>query len=151
MLFWTHFVFSFAVILFFVIFKKESILFFVIALFSSLIPDIDSRNSKIGKNFFSKILTSFSKHRGFFHSLFFVLVASSLFYFIFPKAILPFLIGYISHLFLDCLTKRGLNLFYPFKFRIGGPIRSGSFLEKLIFLSFLLIDIFLVVLFIFSL
>lgn len=50
------------------------------------------------------------------------------------------MIGYISHLVGDALTKEGLPLFYPIKWKIGFPpisalrITTGSWVENLIIL-----------------
>lgn len=47
-----------------------------------------------------------------------------------------FLIGYMSHLFLDILTLKGVALFYPFSKRVfsAGLCKSNSFLANLIFI-----------------
>ncbi|ADC66274.1 membrane-bound metal-dependent hydrolase [Ferroglobus placidus DSM 10642] len=57
------------------------------------------------------------KHRGFTHSLLFLFLILYLVY-IFDRSLLIFaFIGLTSHIFLDSLTKSGVQLFYPAKRR----------------------------------
>jgi inner membrane protein len=134
MLFRTHVV-SF-LFLFLVVFEKleNPLVFLFVGLFFTIIPDIDSPNSRVGRKGISKTITAFSKHRGIFHSLFFVGIIYFLLWRYFPIVSFGFLIGYFLHLFLDCFTKQGVRLFYPFKFRIKGPLRSGGIFESFFFL-----------------
>ncbi|MEA3329753.1 MAG: metal-dependent hydrolase [Nanoarchaeota archaeon] len=134
MLFRTHVV-SF-LFLFLLIFEKleNPLIFLFVGLFATVLPDIDSSNSKIGKKGISKILTAFSKHRGIFHSLIFVGIVYFFLWKYFYVISFGFLIGYCLHLFLDCFTKRGVKLFYPFKFRIKGILKSGGRFESFLFL-----------------
>lgn len=78
----------------------------------SLVPDIDSPNSTIGKVFpFSWWLEARFGHRGFTHSL--ILWFPLLFVgFLFPVA--GWLVfGAITHCLLDCASIAGVRLFYP--------------------------------------
>jgi len=103
----------------------------------SLFPDLDT-NSQIAKVF--KQNKSEIKHRGFLHAPFTVGVFFLLYYFIFRNfAILPFIIGYLSHIFLDALTKEGVPLLYPLtkkKFHIFS-IKTGSIIDKTLSFFFL--------------
>ena len=144
MLFRTHITFS--ILIFFALRKVLPIpiwvLFFV--LFSTAIVDIDIKNSKIGKRWYFRPIQWITKHRGFLHSttmgiLLSLLVAS------FNKwAGFGFLVGYVSHLFLDCLTKAGVRLFWPIKWKLKGFIKSGGVIEDIFFVIFLLLDILIV-------
>lgn len=55
------------------------------------------------------------------------------------------MIGFVSHLFADSLTKEGIPLFWPLPMKFGLPpfkslrIRTGGFLEKFIIFPLLLI------------
>ncbi len=145
MLFWTHVVITLFGILLVVDNVENGFLFLVVALISSIIPDIDSEHSKVGRRGLSKILASFSKHRGIFHSLFFVLIVGFVLWIYVPVISFAFVFGYLFHLLIDCFTKRGVRLFYPFKFRIHGFVKSGGFFEKLILVLFLVLDLMLII------
>ena len=124
------------------IFTTNFLIFCLIAIFGSMVPDIGNPSSKLGKNI--KIVGYVFKHRGFFHSL----PALILFIFIFSRFFsltlsFAFFIGYFSHLLLDNLTYQGIYWFYPFKYRIKGFTKSKSLFEKTFFylnlLTFLLL------------
>lgn len=144
MLFWTHLVVGlFGVLLF--IGKFENWLgFLLLGLIGAVFLDIDSHSSKLGKNGFSRVLMAFSRHRGVIHSLLFVLFFYLALNLIFGKIALGFLLGAGIHLFLDCFTKRGVRLFFPFKFRVKGFVRSGGIFEIILFLIFFVMDLFLI-------
>ena len=131
----------------------------VIYIYSSylgcLVPDIDMRGSYISKRhpIIHKKLGSKFKHRGFTHSLLFV---SLLMYLsdllsnytnnniVFLCLCSGFLIGYISHLCLDLLTKEGIEIFYPISINFSLlPIKTSSKAEKFICKSLNFVVIFL--------
>ncbi|MCK5149676.1 metal-dependent hydrolase [Candidatus Pacearchaeota archaeon] len=112
-------------------------------LIATFIPDLDSYNSKFGKRFISRVLTSFSKHRGIMHSLFFALIFGGILFWLTGEFGLGFFIGYFLHLVVDCFTKQGIKMFWPFEFKIKGFIKSGGRIESFVFLSFILLDFFL--------
>lgn len=147
MLFRTHFVFSLFVFL--ISFKvfDNLFLFSLFFLFAVLFVDIDSKDSKMGKILFFRPIQFFLEHRGIFHSLFFCLFFSVIFYFFVGKsAAFGFFIGFFSHLFLDCLTFQGIMLFWPLsKKRVKGFFRTGGIFEWLLFFFFLFMDVILVV------
>lgn len=134
MLFYTHLLFtSFLVsILRNFIPTEQAIPFTIIALFATLLPDIDNRKSTIGR--FFPLIGITTTHRGFFHTplatlLFWLLVRS------FAGSIIgsAFLAGYLSHIALDSLSKKGIALFFPLsKKRLRGPIRVGSAAETVL-------------------
>jgi len=142
MLFRTHFVFGLFV--WFILERFVEMPFFVLGfvLLGSVFVDIDSFKSKVGRRVW--IFSWFLRHRGFFHS-FVGAVFLSLVVDIFNRwAGFGFFVGYISHLFLDCFTKMGVALFWPFDFKIRGLVRSGSWLEDVVFVLLLLSDVWLV-------
>jgi len=119
---------------------ENKILFVAIALFFSLFPDIDESRSKIGRKnkLISKIINFFFGHRGFIHTIYVPLIIFVLFNLINVEFAYATLIGYFSHLFGDALTKAGIRPLYPLlNIRINGFLKTGSFSEKLIFLTFL--------------
>lgn len=136
MMFRTHLIFAFLIGLVFLDFSNiNKYLFLILVLISGIIPDIDYPKSKIGRKFWiiSKPLNFLFGHRNFLHSLFFVFLICMLIYLFFKEYWIPVFIGYCSHIFLDCLTKRGIFVFYPFKFKIKGFIETGKLFESLLF------------------
>ena len=128
-----------------VLYNTDLILFLIISIFASILPDIDSTNSKIGKKV--KIIGLLFKHRGIFHSLFFAIILSVFIFLIFNKIYATgFFIGYVSHILLDATTKQGVRPFVPmFNIRINGYIVTGSMFETILFGCLILLDIFIFV------
>lgn len=85
---------------------------------SSLLPDVDCANSWTGRMFFflSKRIEKRFGHRTITHSILgisiFGVILTPL-YFISTTLFSACLIGYASHVLLDCLNKTGVQLFYP--------------------------------------
>lgn len=151
MMFRTHLAFSLFVGLILIKFLnvENQILFLILILFFGLFPDIDEKSSRISKK--TKLLSwpiSFLfKHRGFFHTVYFPLILSVLF-FILDEGILgmAILAGYLSHLFLDSLTKSGVRIFNPFfKLKFYGFFKVGKFFDNFLFWVFLIADIYLII------
>jgi membrane-bound metal-dependent hydrolase YbcI (DUF457 family) len=142
MLFRTHLVIPIFFILLFFQPEQITIIFFAVAVFASLIPDIDSPFSKIGKHF--KIFNFFVKHRGVIHSFSFLFLIGILLFFFAREILFPFVFGYSFHLILDGITIQGIRPLYPMKFRINGIVKTGKLAENIIFLFFLAGDLFLV-------
>lgn len=103
----------------------------------SLFPDIDLINSGFQKN--SKNGVSF-KHRGIMHTPFLALCIFLFYYMIFRNyMIFPFIIGYLSHIFLDFLTVSGVPILYPIsknRFNLM-RIKTGSSIDKNLGILFL--------------
>lgn len=134
MLFYTHLLFTCFLVssLRDFIPAEQAIAFLIIALFATLLPDIDNRKSVIGK--FFPLIGITASHRGFFHTPF----ATLLFWLVVRCLAGPiigsaFLAGYLSHIALDSLSKQGIALFFPFsKRRLRGPIKVGSAAETVL-------------------
>ncbi len=47
-------------------------------------------------------------------------------------------------MFLDCLTRAGVNLFWPIKGKVKGFVKSGGIFEDVVFVLLFLWDIFIV-------
>jgi len=141
-----------------------------LAAFASLLPDLDAPESKAkhlelgygrGRNrlgikpFFllSMIINAFSRHRGFFHSLFatflFTLLAIGAVQFIHLRWMplddsywQALTLGYLSHLLADSFTKSGVPYFWPWKRYIGllpkpFRLRTGGWGEQFVLIFFL--------------
>lgn len=143
MLFKTHLAINLFFALFFANYTADKIVFLALVLFATLIPDIDSLSSYIGRRArpLSTIITFFSKHREFFHSFTCVFILSILLLLFLPQTALPVFIGYAMHLFADSFTKEGIQVFWPVEKRVKWRIKTGGLVEKIIFFAFALVDI----------
>lgn len=111
------------------------------ALLGSLLPDIDHRNSYIGRKLkiASFIISKTLGHRSIVHTPIVIFAFSALLYSLTTQFtgtihnlsrlfVIGISYGMFSHLFLDLLTRRGIPLLYPFssksfriaKFKGGG-------------------------------
>ena len=148
MLFKTHLVFSLLIgLLTYNYFKLNYIIFILIILFTGILPDIDHPKSKLGRKLkiLSYPINFIFGHRGLFHSLFIALSSSFLIWIIFGDYYIPFFIGFLSHLIADGITKQGIDFSYPFNFfKVTGMIKTGSFIEKVIFLLLIVINGYLI-------
>ena len=118
-------------------------LFVVLVVFGSLLPDVDSEGSKINKILpVTRWVPYLFKHRGFFHSGFPAMLIYILFLlFGFKEIGIALTIGYLSHLFLDGLTKMGINLLHPLStLHVRGFVETGGIVETFVFLGFVLVD-----------
>ena len=130
-------------VVYFLPYVKNKLVFFPIVMIASLIPDIDSlispkKNYKILKKFKSQ------SYKDFMHSYTLCIVLSLLIAFFYPILALPFFVGYSFHLFFDSLSADGTIPFWPLKIRSKGFIIPGGKTEKTImvilgFLSILLL------------
>ncbi|MBI5073256.1 metal-dependent hydrolase [Candidatus Woesearchaeota archaeon] len=140
----THILFSVLCLLFYVDYVevKHILLFSFLLFFAALFPDIDEAGSAIGKKTkpFSNIINIICGHRGVFHSLLLPSAAAlTLLFFQQTEAAVAVFIGYVSHLVMDMITPAGIYLFYPFRWKIRGPIPVNSFFEKMLFWTFIVI------------
>ena len=86
--------------------------------FGSILPDIDTTTSGIGRFFrpLAQFLENRFGHRTMTHSLLFLLllsVALMPLYFAYPGVWFAFVYGYLSHLLLDTLNVNGVPLLWP--------------------------------------
>ena len=112
--------------------------YYIVVLIGSLLPDVDHEGSTINNlfpltHYAAKLVT----HRGIFHTIFAPIAIG----FVIGTLTQPqygwyVLIGYLSHLASDSLTKLGVNWLYPFtEEKLGGPVTTGTWVETLIFWS----------------
>ena len=117
----------------------NQVLFFFLVLLGSILPDIDSKDSKINRwsGVIGTVVAFFFKHRGLFHSLILhVILFFVVSYFFGTYYASGLMIGYFAHLLGDGFTRGGIAVFYPFsKFKVRGPVRVGGFFEGLIMVA----------------
>ncbi|MBP2292655.1 inner membrane protein [Azospirillum rugosum] len=111
---------------------------FGVAILGSLAPDIDHPKSTLGQwvKPLSLLVSAIFGHRGITHS---TLAIAACLWFLHEHAayshiIIPFLVGYLTHLAGDLLTPAGLPLLWPIKRRrnFALPIlKTGGFSEQL--------------------
>jgi inner membrane protein len=153
MRFYTHLVFGFLAGLFLWKFSLVSTaniyIFFVFVLLGSLLPDIDTPNSKMGHKFgiVSDIISKVFGHRGIIHTIWGGLLLCGIFWYFIHKVYGAALFyGFISHLIADGFTIMGINFTHPFaRVRLSGFIETGSVLEHV----FLVVTAILIVVLIF--
>ncbi len=114
--------------------SSQRVVAVMVAAVFAMLPDIDMVKSKLGRRLqpFSTIAAFVFRHRGFLHSFVFAALVYFAMRYLFPPAIAAAAaLGYFSHLLLDSLTKDGVRPFSPLlKFRLRGPITTGSFFEQ---------------------
>ncbi len=153
MLYRTHLLFALVIFMIFILNTSLEpwikLTFLIILVIGSKLPDIDIPESKIGKETrpVSNILSVFFGHRGFFHSLLFIIIFSFILFllkipYIFTIALI---IGYLSHLFLDSFTKSGINPLWPFNIKLKGQVKTGRLLENILFLIFCILLVILII------
>ncbi len=108
--------------------SKEAILLSGVG---SVLPDIDVYSGSIAtKITFASGKNRYLKHRGIMHSLTVPLLIAVIYFALFGNMlILPFVSGYISHLFLDMFNPSGIPLFSPFygkKIKFPYTVKTGS-------------------------
>ena len=141
----THLTITLFVVLLVLSFFENKVVFILVALIATLIPDIDTKKSKIGKYKIFRGLQFFFSHRGPIHSFTFLILICfllSLWNFVIAVA---FFIGYGLHLFADSFTKMGIYGFWPLKRRFYWKIKTGGNIENFIFSVFLVADVFILV------
>jgi inner membrane protein len=144
MLFRTHFLFG--MLVWFVVGIFVEMPFFVLGfvLLGSVFVDVDSYKSRAGNRWWVRPLQWMTRHRGILHSLVGAVVLSLVVGVFSRWAGFGFFVGYVSHLVLDCFTRMGVGLFWPFSFKVRGFVRSGSWMEDVLFVLLLGVDVLLV-------
>jgi inner membrane protein len=118
----------------------------------ALLPDIDEASNRLwdllpGGDGTGKVLRNFFlHHRTITHSLLGLFLISKFFSWVLPKIFNPvyvnpqivfysIMIGYISHLLADTITKEGVPYLFPLPWKFGIPplqalrVRTGSWVE----------------------
>ncbi len=129
----------------------------VVNIIGATLPDIDQSTNRLwdflpGRDFVGKLFRPlFLGHRNLTHSLLGVFLVYYGLGFILPRILNPvyveiniiyaaMMIGYVSHLVGDAVTKEGLPLLFPFRWRFGFPpisalrITTGKWIENIVIL-----------------
>lgn len=144
MLIRTHLLIALFFALLFLSHTESKLIFIMVVLIATFIPDVDSKFSKLGRKKTFRILQFFVKHRGILHSFTFLVIISLVFLYVFPIIVFGFFLGYGLHLLVDGFTRQGIKPFYPIKWRINGIIRTGGMFETFVFVLFLILNLVLI-------
>ncbi len=144
MLLKTHLAITVLAILFLLSLVEHKVIFVIVALIATLLPDIDSSSSSLGGKMVLRPLQVFVKHRGIFHSFILLILITFALVLFFPTIALGFFLGYSLHIFADSFTQNGVRFFYPFKKSVSGTIRTGGKTDTTVFVFFLLADLFMI-------
>jgi inner membrane protein len=117
---------------------NNKLIFCVVVLVASLLPDIDIANSYLGQKKIFRPLQWVVKHRGMIHSFTLCLIVSFMFAYYIPILTLPFFLGYSFHLLADSFTVEGIRPFWPLKKEVEGSIRVSGKREMLILIMILI-------------
>ena len=143
MLLKTHLIIALTFILYLVNSVNYKILFVFGVLIATILPDVDSTQSFLGRRWYLRPFQWVTKHRGMFHSLSFCFVLALLISFFYPLLAFPFFLGYGVHLLADSMTIEGIRPFWPNKNIVHGNITTGGRKEKIIFYVFIILDVLL--------
>ena len=140
MMYRTHALFGFLIGLLIYGLDLDSLILVLLVMAGALIPDLDTSVSFLGRRLkiISYPLKLFFTHRGFTHSLFFMLIAASIGMRFFPGHYIAMLVGIVSHVLLDCLTRDGVRVLWPFQFKLRGFLRTNGLFEKVFFIGMIM-------------
>ena len=136
----THLALVILAIMLFLPSVSSGFVFIFTTLIATLLPDIDSGFSSIGKMKPGRFIQFFVRHRGIFHSFTLCIIVSALFAIILPIFAFPFFLGYSMHLLADSFTVEGIRPFWPLKAGSSWKLRTGSKLETTFFICLVIID-----------
>lgn len=153
MMYKTHLIFALFIYLIlakYLAFSKSFWILLIVGI-GSLLPDIDSSQSFINRTFkISKVFALTSKHRGFWHSIFGLILVATLTYLICLflhlsfSFVLAISIGYFLHLAADALTVSGIKPLWKISnFEIKGFFKTSSILEMILFFILLFLSLYL--------
>jgi inner membrane protein len=144
--YYTHLAFSFLVgILLINHFSvSNQILYIILFMFASLLPDIDKVQSKVSEKIkiVSFIIRFFLGHRGLMHSIWIPLIFYLTLWGFSMNIAIALSFGYLSHLLLDGLTPSGVKILWPLNKKLKGFIRTGSLMEYLLFVLLIVLDVY---------
>lgn len=143
----THLAVSILAIVLILPYISNYLVFVSVVLLATFVPDIDSPFSTMGRKKKYRFLQFFSRHRGIFHTITMAVFLSAIIAFFSSFAGMAFFLGYSLHVFADSLNRSGVRPFWPFKIKLSGNVRTGSYKETLLFV---LLTIFSLIIFIFN-
>lgn len=121
----------------------DKLVFVLVAFIATIIPDVDSRFSILGRRKIARILQFFTKHRGVIHSFTLLLLFTLFFVLFFPILALGFFLGYGLHLLADSFTVEGIQPFYPYRKKAKGKICTGGKSEITVLVFFIVVSLLL--------
>jgi inner membrane protein len=123
---------------------SNPLLLVLLVLLGSLLPDIDEATSILGRRV--PVVGAVARHRGFFHSVLFLVAMVVLLFSLLPNFHLAWFAGaFALHLALDAMTPKGVRPFWPSPLRLKGFVRVGGHLELLIRLAVLALFVWLLI------
>ncbi|MFA5992421.1 MAG: metal-dependent hydrolase [Candidatus Pacearchaeota archaeon] len=129
----THIALAILGVLILLPFVKSKMIFAAMAVVATLLPDLDSRSSRLGRNPLMRPVQWITGHRGVLHSLTFCLLVSIALAIFIPILALGFFLGYSIHLFADSFTVMGISAFWPVKSIVSrGRIETGGRFESIL-------------------
>ena len=141
MLFKTHIAIGVFAAILFIPLVSNPWSFVLITLIASVIPDVDTAFSKVGRNMPAKVVQIFTTHRGMVHSLTICVLLSLIISVFVPILAFGFFVGYSLHLLADSFSKMGVTPFWPYSRVAKGMLPVGGVVEKGIFFTFVVIDL----------
>jgi len=143
MMFRTHLAASLLILLVLAPFY-ESKIFLIIFILGTIMPDIDTPTSFLGRRF--KLFGWLFLHRGIFHSVWMLLVLSLIVWIASPMAGTAFGLGYGLHLLLDAFNHAGIRPFHPLsKLKIKGIFKTNGIFENALFIACLVASLMLII------
>ena len=143
----THLAIGIFAAVFFLPHVNNKLAFIPMVLIASLLPDIDSGFSTLGKKGVFRPIQWMSKHRGIFHTFTLCILISLALSLYLPVLAFGFFLGYSLHLLADSWTVEGIKPFWPLKGELKGKVRVGGTVEQAVFMVFVILDLIFVVLF----
>ena len=119
MLLKTHLAIGLFAMFIFLNFIEHKVVFVIVLLIASVLPDLDHAKSYVGRNWLLRPLQFLTRHRGFFHSFTFTAVVAIAFWFLYQPLVLPFILGYGLHLIADAWSMEGIRPFWPFRYKVN--------------------------------
>ena len=141
MLFKTHIAIGVFAAILFIPLVSNPWSFVLVTLIASVIPDIDTAFSKVGRNMPAKVVQVFTIHRGMVHSLTICVLLSLIISVFVPRLAFGFFLGYSIHLLADSFSKMGITPFWPYSRVAKGMLPVGGVVERGIFFTFVVIDL----------
>ncbi|MEK6875172.1 MAG: metal-dependent hydrolase [Nanoarchaeota archaeon] len=143
MLIRTHLAFAILAILIFISHVNNQVIFAIMVLVATFLPDADSAYSTLGQKKFFSFLQIFVRHRGLLHSFTFAILTTLLFVLFIPILAFGFFLGYGLHLFIDSFTLEGIRPFYPSRTTTKWRLKTGGLFENGLFVGIVLADLFI--------
>jgi len=105
--------------------SPQQLLFIPIVFISAMLPDLDLALKSL----------PLIEHRKTFHNIWFMIAAAYAIFYLTGSSLVAglSLVGVLSHLLMDSLTKVGVMWFYPLsRWKLRGPLRTGSTADTVI-------------------